>query len=193
MISCDSILLLPDRQLYEVKIVVISGSPRQESNTQHMMQFVYDYAKTKNSETTFINLSKGGIDYYRGAQVQYGETTVNAAKAITEADVWLIGTPIYNSFFSSALKNLFEYINYKKTAGKVAGLAIMAAGEIGFTDVQTLLTQLMSYFQVVTNPKAVYMTMDMIKDGSVADAAARTRLEEMVDATFSLASRVQSV
>ena len=38
----------------------------------------------------------------------------NAAKDIMEADVWLIGSPIYNSFFSSALKNLFEYVDYKK-------------------------------------------------------------------------------
>jgi len=42
-----------------------------------------------------------------------------------ESDVWLIGTPIYNSFFSSALKNLFEYVDYKKTQGKVAELVIM--------------------------------------------------------------------
>ena len=74
-------------------------------------------------------------------------TTKEAIKNITEADVWIIGTPIYNSFFSSALKNLFEYIDYKKTAGKTAGLVIVASGNSGFADVQTLLTQLMSYFQ----------------------------------------------
>ena len=46
-----------------------------------------------------------------------------------DADVWLIGTPVYNSFFSSALKNLFEYVNYKKTEGKVAGMVILGAGK----------------------------------------------------------------
>ena len=174
-----------------MKVVVISGSPRKTSATQHMMKFVYDHVKSKNNDTIFINLSEGGIDYYRGYDIEYNETTKQAAKDITEADVWLVGVPIYNSFFSAALKNLFEFINYKETAGKVAGLAIMAAGDIGFTDVQTLITQLMSYFRVITNPKAVYMKSDMIGDDNVVDSEAQNRLKEMVDETLDLASKVR--
>jgi len=172
-----------------MKVVIISGSPRKTANTQLMMQFVYEYAKSKNSDTKFINLSEGGIDYYRGPNENYSQTTIQAVKNITEADVWLIGTPIYNSFFSSALKNLFEFVNYKSTAGKTAGLAIIASGNIGFIDVQTLLTQLMSYFRVVTNPKAVFMTADMIKDNLITDENSKTRLKELVDETILLASR----
>jgi NAD(P)H-dependent FMN reductase len=172
-----------------MKIVVISGSPRKGANTQTMMKFVYEYAKSKNTDTKFINLSDGGVDYYRGPTESYTQSTMQAAKDITEADVWLVGTPIYNSFFSSALKNLFEFINYKATAGKTAGLAILASGNIGFIDVQTLLTQLMSYFRVITNPKAVFMTADMVKDGAVIDENAKKRLQEMVNETMLLASR----
>jgi NAD(P)H-dependent FMN reductase len=172
-----------------VKIVVISGSPRKTANTQVMMKFVYEYAKSKNPDTKFINLSDGNVDCYRGPNENYSNDTTQAATNITDADVWLVGTPIYNSFFSSALKNLFEYINYKNTAGKTAGLAILASGNIGFTDVQTLLTQLMNYFRVVTNPKAVFMTADMIKDGTIIDETDKTRLRELVDETILLASR----
>ena len=174
-----------------MKIVIISASPRKNSNTQHMMKFVYEYTKTKNENAKFINLSEGGIDYYRGPDVNYSESTKQAAKDLTEADVWLIGSPIYNSFFSSALKNLFEFINYKETAGKVAGMSIMAAGNIGFTDVQTLITQLMSYFRIITNPKAVFMTADMINNDSITDENARERLMEMVDETLLLASKLR--
>ena len=172
-----------------MKIVVISASPRKTANTQIMMKFVYDYAKSQNHDVKFINLSDGGIDYYRGPNENYSQTTINAVNDITQADVWLVGTPIYNSFFSSALKNLFEYINYKNTTGKTAGLAILASGQIGFTNVQTLLTQLMSYFRVITNPKALFMTADQIKDGIIVDENAKIRLNELVDETLSLASR----
>ncbi|MBM2851485.1 MAG: NADH-dependent reductase [Candidatus Nitrosotenuis sp.] len=171
-----------------MKIVVISGSPRKAANTQVMMKYVYDYTKSKNQDTKFINLSEGGIDYYRGSNDNYNQTTLQAAKDITDADVWIIGTPIYNSFFSAALKNLFEFINYKSTAGKTAGLAILASGNIGFIDVQTLLTQLMNYFRVVTNPKAVFMTADVIKDDQIGENE-KTRLKELVDETMLLASR----
>lgn len=173
-----------------MKVVVISASPRKTANTQIVMQEIYEYAKSKNNDTKLINLSKNKIDCYEGPDGNYSEITKQAAKDITDADVWLIGTPIYNSFFSSSLKNLFEYVNYKETEGKIAGLAILASGNIGFISVQTNLTQLMSYFRVITNPKAVFMTVDMLKDGKVSDATAKIRMKELVDNTLSLASKL---
>lgn len=89
--------------------------------------------------------------------------------------------------FSAALKNLFEFINYKETEGKTAGLAILASGMIGFTDVQTLLTQLMSYFRVITNPTPVFMTADKIEDGQITSDDVKSRLNELVDKTLSIA------
>ena len=172
-----------------MKVVVISGSPRKNANTEVMMKHVFEYTKQKNVDIKFINLSEGGFEYYRGFlnQIDYNEKTLQAAQDITEADVWLIGTPIYNSMFSAALKNLFEFVNYKETAGKTAGLAILASGMIGFTDVQTLLTQLMSYFRVITNPSPVFMTADKIEDGKINSDDVKSRLNELVDKTLSMA------
>jgi len=173
-----------------MKVVVISGSPRKNAKTQVLMKYVYDYTKSKNEDTKLINLSEGQVECYRGPDEEYNEATNTAAKDIMDADVWLIGTPIYNSFFSSALKNLFEYINYKKTEGKVAGMTILAAGNIGFIDVQTLLTQLLSYFKVIANPKAVFLTTESITENSVSNLDAQNRLKKMVDETLILASKL---
>ncbi|NND86184.1 MAG: NAD(P)H-dependent oxidoreductase [Nitrosopumilus sp.] len=173
-----------------MNVVVISGSPRKNANTQIMMKFVYDYTKTKNLDVKFINLSEGKIECYRGPEEEYNEDTKNAAFDIMNADVWLIGSPIYNSFFSSALKNLFEYIDYKKTPGKIGGMAILAAGNIGFIDVQTLITQLLSYFRVIANPKAVYLTTESVNEKGVSDEA-KVRLKEMVDETLAIAVKIK--
>ena len=174
-----------------MKVVVISGSPRKNSNTQIMMKHVFEYTKQKDVDVKFINLSEGGFEYYRGFlnEIDYNEKTLQAAKDITEADVWLIGTPIYNSMFSAALKNLFEFVNYKETSGKMAGLAILASGMIGFTDVQTLLTQLMSYFRVATNPVPVFVTADKIEGGEIASVDVKARLDELVDRTLEMAQK----
>ena len=56
-----------------MKIVVISASPRKTANTQIMMQDIYDYTKTKNGDTKFINLSKDKIDCYEGPDGNYSE------------------------------------------------------------------------------------------------------------------------
>ncbi len=175
-----------------MKIVVISGSPRKNANTQIIMKYVFEYTKSKNADTKLINLSEQDVQCYKGPDVEYNDATRTAAQDITDADVWLIGSPIYNSFFSSALKNLFEYINYKKTPGKVAGMAILAAGNIGFIDVQTLITQLLSYFRVIANPKAVFLTTECIAGNAVSDVDAQNRLKEMVDETLELASKIHN-
>ena len=174
-----------------MKVVIISGSPRKNANTQIIMKYVYDYTKSKNQDTKLINLSEGQIECYRGPDEEYNESTKNAANDIMNADVWLIGSPIYNSFFSSSLKNLFEYINYKKTVGKVAGITILASGNTGFINVQTLITQLLSYFRVITNPKAVFLTTESIKEDIVSDIDAQNRLKEMVDETLEMASKLR--
>ena len=174
-----------------MKVVVISGSPRKNANTQLAMKHVFEYTQSKEVDVKFINLSEGQIECYRGPEEEYNEATKNATKDIMDADVWLIGSPIYNSFFSSALKNLFEYVNYKKTEGKVAGIAIMASGNIGFIDVQTMITQLLSYFRVITNPKAVFLTVDSISNNVLSDDSAKERLKEMVDGTLKMASKLR--
>ena len=177
-----------------MKVVVISASPRKMGKTQVFMEYVTKYINKTNFENDkmiFINLSEGGIDYYTGDGT-FSDTTKQAIKNITEADVWILGTPIYNSFFSSALKNLFEYIDYKKTAGKTAGLVIVASGNSGFADVQTLLTQLMSYFNVITNPRAVFVTADTVDNGKIINEDVNSRLDHLVDETLGLARKVSN-
>lgn len=172
-----------------MKVIVVSGSPRKNGNTQVIMKYVVEYTKTKISDVEFINLSNGQIECYRGPEEEYNEETKNAAKSLMNADVWLIGTPIYNSFFSSALKNLFEYVDYKKTGGKIAGMTIVAAGNIGFIDVQTLLTQLLSYFRVITNPQAVFLTTESVSENGLVEDS-KKRLRDMVDRTLEIATKL---
>ena len=68
----------------------------------------------------------------------------------------------------------------------------MASGNIGFTDVQTLLTQLMSYFKVITNPKAVFVTADTIENGKIVNDDVKTRLQTLINQTLDLATRTRA-
>ena len=70
-----------------MKIVVISGSPRKNVNTQVIMKYVFEYTKSINQDTKLINLSEGQIEYYRGPDIEYNETTKTAARDIMDADV----------------------------------------------------------------------------------------------------------
>ena len=66
----------------------------------------------------------------------------------------------------------------------------MASGNIGFINVQTLITQLLSYFRVITNPKAVFLTTESVNENSVSDIDAQNKLKEMVDETLEMTSKL---
>ena len=81
---------------------------------------------------------------------------------------------------------MFEYLNYKNTSGKVAGLIIVSSGHISFKSVQTNLTQLMSYFGVLTNPNSIYITVDKIDENNRLTIELKLRLENILDETVRL-------
>ena len=68
----------------------------------------------------------------------------------------------------------------------------MASGKIGFIDVHTLLVQLMTYFKVITNPKAVYMNANMIEQDQILDHESKSRLNELADETIALAEKLKT-
>ena len=150
------------------------------------MNHAYNYLKDQSHKLDVIDLANKNIEMYRGFDVDYNQTTKEMINKLTEADIWIIGTPVYNSFFSSAVKNVFEYINYKNTAGKIAGLIIVASGHISFKSVQTNLNQLMSYFGVITNPNPVYITVDELDENNQLSKELRLRLENVLDKTIEL-------
>jgi len=71
-------------------------------------------------------------------------------------------------------------------------MIIVASGNSGFTDVQTLLTQLMSYFNVITNPRAVFVTADTVDNKEIINEDVNSRLNQLVDETLGLARKVSN-
>lgn len=53
-----------------------------------------------------------------------------------------------------------------------------------------MITQLLSYFRVITNPKAVYLTTEIFTNNEISDEGAKNRLKEMVNETLQIASKL---
>ena len=48
----------------------------------------------------------------------------------------------------------------------------------------------MSYFNVITNPRAVFIMADTAEEDQITDEKVKTRLKQLVDETLELASKV---
>ena len=65
------------------------------------MSHVHDYLNNKSYHLDLIDLADKNIEMYHGSSEDYNQTTKELINKLTEADVWIIGTPIYNSFLAA--------------------------------------------------------------------------------------------
>ena len=170
-----------------MKILVICGSPREKSYTRILTDMTFEYAKSKNYDVTYLDIGKTNIEKFRGLEEKYDKTTENAVKLIESSDVFIIGSPIYDGVFSSAIKNLFEFVNYKSLEGKVTGLILMAGGKISYLQVQGQLQALMNYFRIISNPKSVFVSTDDFDENmKLNNKEVKNRIEKLVEETVNL-------
>ncbi|MCX8142613.1 MAG: NAD(P)H-dependent oxidoreductase, partial [Candidatus Nezhaarchaeota archaeon] len=148
-----------------MKILIICGSLREKSLTRVLTNIAFQYAR-KYGEVEYLDLGKIKISNFQGFEFEYDENTKKAVKLVENADIIIIGSPIYNGMLCSGIKNLFEFIDYKALEGKAAGFILKASGSISFLQVQGQLQSLMNYFRVVSNPRSVFVT-DEDFDGEV--------------------------
>ncbi len=170
-----------------MKILVINGSPTKKGYTKILSEFAFNCIKEEH-ECTFLDLGKGEVETFRGFEEKYDEKSKKIINSLKDYDVFLICSPIYNAFFSAAIKNLFEHVNYKALGNKAAGFIIMAGGKKSYTGVQGQLTTLMSYFGIVSNPQSVFVGPEAFdKKMKINDGELKRRIDEMVQKTVDLA------
>jgi NAD(P)H-dependent FMN reductase len=178
-----------------MNILVICGSLRKKSYTRTLTNIVFDYCREKfaGHQVDYLDLGSHALEQFRGFDENYGQETKAAIALVANADVFLIGTPVYNGLLSSGIKNLFEHINYKALDSKVAGFIIQSSGPISSLQVQGQLTALMTYFRVFSNPRAVFTYRDQHFDkaGNLIDETVKERLKRLAEETVGLAIKLK--
>jgi len=173
-----------------MKILVICGSLRKNSLTRVLTDLVYAYAQEKypNAQVEYIDVGKYPIDNFRGYEEEYSPKTKEATDLVENSEVLIIGSPVYNGLLSSQIKNLFEHANYKATEGHVAGFICQSSGTISSLQVQGQLTALMTYFRIISNPRAVFSFRDkhIDRQGKLLDEKVPERIRQLVDETVAL-------
>jgi NAD(P)H-dependent FMN reductase len=157
--------------------------------TRRLTDIAYTYAKSKYDDAEYLDLRKTRIASFEGLDLEYDETTKKAIKLVRDSDVLILGSPVYDGLLSSTLKNLFEHINYKLLEGKIAGFILKSNGYISFLQVQGQLTAMMTYFRIISNPRAVFVTDDDFEDTKLKNEKVKKRIEDLVDDTVNMSCK----
>ncbi|MBI2849087.1 MAG: NAD(P)H-dependent oxidoreductase [Chloroflexi bacterium] len=167
-----------------MRVLVICGSPRKESSTRILANVAYDYGRSKYDDIHY--LEAGTIEPFRGFEAAYKAETKATVSLLESTNVFIIATPVYNGLLSSALKNLFEFVDYKALEGSAAGFITKSAGNVSALQVQSQLFELMTYFRVISNPRSVFIFDSHFQGDHLADPGMEKRIRRLVDETVAL-------
>lgn len=169
-----------------MKGLIVCGSLRKESMTRVLTDIAYDYGKKNYGDVEYLDLGKTRIRNFEGFDAEYDEPTKNMVELVENSDVFVLGYHVYNGLLGSALKNLFEFINYKALEGKAAGFILKSGVNISFLQVQGQLQALMNYFRVVSNPRAVFVTDEDFDGMKLVNPKIEERIKKLINETVKM-------
>ncbi|HVL47377.1 MAG TPA: NAD(P)H-dependent oxidoreductase [Candidatus Thermoplasmatota archaeon] len=171
-----------------MRLVFIAGSPRRKSRTRVLVERARDHARNEHPEceTDLLDLAATTPEPFKDWETEYSDATRNVVERVLASDAMVVGSPVFNGSYSSAVKNLFEHIDYKELEGMVAGFIVVGGGDQSFLQVRAHLAQLMAYYRVPVVPRAVFATEEQVDEGPPEKIL--KRIDRLVDATFAAAT-----
>ncbi|GAA4714172.1 NADPH-dependent FMN reductase [Brevibacillus fulvus] len=141
-----------------MKLLGISGT-LVGTKTKTIVQNVLDHVNMVAPEiqTECMDLRDYRLEFCDGRDPQaYTEDTKKAIELINHADFYVIGTPVFQSSLSGALKNLLDLVPPASFRQKVVGLVATGGTYQHYLVIENQLKPIFGYFRSIVAPSYVY-------------------------------------
>lgn len=170
-------------------IIGITGSLSNPSRTRALVEEITARASHQlHAAAEIIDIAE--IAPVLGSTISYGHYPAELAEAyrkIQNAELIVIGSPVYKASYTGLLKHFFDLLDPKALAGKVAILAATGGSDQHAMIVDYQLRTLASFFNMYTVPTAIYAKDSEFTDYRLNSDSIRQRVENAVDqATYLL-------
>ena len=172
----------------------ISGSLTAGGSTRAIVDAALAAAEAHALDVTteVIDLREVSLSFCDGRPVEnYLDDTPSVLARIEAADAYVIGTPIYRSSYTGALKNLLDHVPVEAMLGKVVGLAANAYTDHHYLSIDQELRTVLAWFNVHLVPGSAYVRADQMRNGAVTDDLARQHLRQLGEAVVDLCRRLK--
>jgi FMN reductase len=162
-----------------VKVLGLSGNVARPSRTTSLIRRILEAVEAKtaisaglielaeDAPNLFLALTRGQLQG-RAAQV---------VQAVEEADLLVVGTPVYRASYTGALKHLFDLVDHEALAGKPVLLAATGGTPLHGLVTEHQLRPLLGFFNALTLPTAVYATEADFSDYQLVNPKIIARIE----------------
>ncbi|MEF7562448.1 NAD(P)H-dependent oxidoreductase [Bacillus infantis] len=134
-------------------------------------------------EVDLLDLSKYELQFCDGRKIgEYSKDTREAIEKVSQADFYLIGSPVFNSSFPAPLKNLIDLIPPEVFRNKVMGFAANGGTYQHYLMIENQLKPIAGYLRAYVAPSYVYAhTSHFNEQNEVFDKDIICRIENLAD------------
>jgi FMN reductase len=162
------------------RILVVSGSARQDSNVHELVRIAAETAEGAGAEIQVVRLHELALPVMRHGDLD--QDSLAAVKTIRAgadwADGFILVTPEYHGSMSGCLKNWFDFL-YAELAGKFAGVLAVTGGGGGDMSITAVKTSF-SWCHGFTLPyHAAARGADFGPDGALANPSVLDRVRRV--------------
>ncbi|QED48153.1 NADPH-dependent FMN reductase [Cytobacillus dafuensis] len=174
-----------------MKILGISGTIL-GAKTAILVEAVMKEIKEKHPEieTELLDLRNIQMEFCDGRKPElYNDDTKNMIKAVSEADFYLVGFPIFNGSFPAPLKNLFDIVPPSVFRHKVMGFVANGGTYQHYLVVENQMKPIAGYFRSFVAPSYVYVNGSHFNEANeIVDEDVLKRIEDLAEELVFMAS-----
>lgn len=165
-----------------MKVLGISGTII-GAKPKIVVEKVLEEIKRKNPEieVELLDLKEYEVQFCDGRNPDdYNEDTKEVIQKVSDADFYIIGTPVFQASMTGVLKNLFDLINPQAFRHKVMGFIATGGTYQHYLMVENQLKPIASYFRAYVAPGFVYAHNDHFNDkNELVDSDVLKRVEDL--------------
>ena len=146
--------------MHTPSVLGIAGSVRQPSRTTNLVAAVVDAIAAKLGTTgETIELGDQGASFLVALQRNAVRgRALEIVEAIEDADILVVGTPVYRASYTGLFKHVFDLIHHDALVGKAVVLTATGGSPLHGLVMEHQLRPLFGFFRAHTMPSAVYAT-----------------------------------
>jgi FMN reductase len=166
-----------------VKILGISGSLTRPSRTTALLRCVLESLELRLAQPVeLIELVDDAPHLFAAlARSQLAGRGADIIRAVEEADLLVVGTPVYRASYTGALKHVFDLVDHRCFTGKPVLLAATGGTPLHGLVIEHQLRPLFGFLNALTLPTAVYAVEQDFAAFQLSNRKTILRIERAVD------------
>lgn len=134
-------------------------------------------------QTELLDMKQYEVQFCDGRNpLEYEGDTAKVIQKVTDADMVVIGTPVFQGSITGVLKNLFDLLPTTVLRNKVVGLVATGGTYQHYLVIETQLRPIISYFHAYVAPGYVYVHNGQFNDkNEIFDMDILRRIEHLAE------------